>query len=150
LLDGLIRARVPVRAYFPDATAGQRRELEASGIRVEAAPVSFAEIARRSRVVMSPGGLGFSSSALAAGVPQVVVHYDLEKRLTGEAVTRLRLGGHVPLAGIDPGAFAGSLREFYADESFQRRAREAAPSFRARLAPAQEDLVMDAIAEFAG
>lgn len=150
LIDGLIRARVPVRAYFPDATAAQRLELEASGIRVEAAPVPFSEIARRSRVVMSPGGLGFVSSALAAGVPQVVVHYDLEKRLSGEAVTRLRLGGHVALSGIDPGAFAGSLREFYADESFQRRAREAAPGFRARLSPSQEDLVVAAIGELVG
>lgn len=150
LLDGLIRARVPVRAYFPDATPTQRRDLEAAGLRVEAAPVPFAEIARRARVVMSPGGLGLVSSALAAGVPQVVVHFDLEKRLNGEAVTRLRLGGHVALSAIDPGAFAGSLREFYADESFQRRAREAAPGFRARLSPTQESLVVDAVGELAG
>lgn len=150
LIDGLIRARVPVRAYFPDASSAQRLELEAAGLRVEPAALDFAEIARRARVVMSPGGLGFTSSALAAGVPQVIVHYDLEKRLTGEAVTRLRLGGHVALSAIDPGAFAGSLREFYADESFQRRAREAAPGFRARLSPAQEDLVVAAIAELTG
>lgn len=150
LIDGLIRARVPVRACFPDASPQQRLELEAAGIRIEAAPLPFAEIARRSRIVMSHGGLGFVSSALAAGVPQVVVHNDLEKRLSGEAVTRLRLGGHVALSAIDPGAFAGSLREFYADESFQRRAREAAPGFRARLSPTQEDLVVDAVGELAG
>lgn len=150
LIDGLVRARIPVRAYFPAANAAQRREMEAAGFRIEAAPLPFAEIARRARVVMSHGGLGFVSSALAAGVPQIVVHADLEKRLTGEAITRLRLGGHVALTAIDPGAFAGSLREFFADESFQRRAREAAPGFRARLAPAQADLVRDAVAELAG
>jgi rhamnosyltransferase subunit B len=150
LIDGLIRARIPIRAYFPEASVAQRRELEAAGFRVEEAALPFAEIARCARVVMSHGGLGFASSALAAGVPQIVIHYDLEKRLTGEAVTRLRLGGHVALNAIDPGAFAGSLREFFADESFQRRAREAAPGFRARLTPAQEDLVRDAVAELAG
>lgn len=150
LFDGLVRARVPVRVWFPDATPAQRRDLEAAGFRVEHAPLPFATIAERSRVVMSHGGLGLVSSALAAGLPQIIVHYDLEKRLTGEAVTRLRLGGHVALDAIEPGAFAASLREFYADESFQRRAREAAPGYRARLAPAQEELAVAAVTDLAG
>lgn len=149
LFDGLVRARIPTRLFFPDATPAQRRELEAAGFHVEDRPLPFAEIASRARVVMSHGGLGFVSSALAAGVPQVVIHHDLEKRLNGEAVTRLRLGGHVALSAIDPGAFAASLREFYADESFQRRARDAAPGFRARLQPEQEALAAAAVAELA-
>lgn len=150
LIDGLARARIPVRAYFPDADAAQRRSLEAAGFQVERTPLPFETIARRSRIVMSHGGIGFVCSALASGLPQVVVHHDLEKRLTGEAVTRLRLGGHAALDAVDPGAFAVSLRDFYADESFQRRARDAAPGYRARLQPSQPELAVAAVAALAG
>ncbi|MFD1610726.1 glycosyltransferase [Sphingomonas tabacisoli] len=138
--DGLIRAALPVRLYAQGASAAQQAEFEKLGFAVERTPVSFARIAERSRVVMSSGGLGLVSSALAAGVPVVVVHYDLEKALTGQAITRMQLGGHVYAGSIQPEAFATSLRQLYQNDSFQRRARELAPGFRVRLDPPQEEL----------
>jgi UDP:flavonoid glycosyltransferase YjiC (YdhE family) len=99
---------------------------------------------------MTYGGLGFVSSALAAGVPVVVVHYDLEKALTGQAITRMQLGGHVYAGSVQPDAFATSLRQLYQNDSFQRRARELAPGFRARLSPGQEELTARWLIEAAG
>jgi UDP:flavonoid glycosyltransferase YjiC (YdhE family) len=87
---------------------------------------------------------------LAAGVPVVVAHYDLEKALTGQAITRLQLGGHVHAGGIQPEAFATSLRQLYHNDSFQRRARELAPGFRARLQPELEELAAQALIKMAG
>ncbi|MBS0502204.1 MAG: glycosyl transferase-like UDP-glucuronosyltransferase [Proteobacteria bacterium] len=147
LWDGLVRAALPTRVYAQGASAAQHTELEKLGLRVERQPIPFAEIARRSRVVMSYGGLGFTSSALAAGVPSVVVHYDLEKRLNGEAITRLQLGGHVYAGAIQADAFATSLRQLYQNDSFQRRARELALSFRERLYPTQEEMAVQALGE---
>lgn len=140
LWEGLARSGLPIRVYAQGASAAQQAELSRLGLAVEPSPIPFARIADRSRVVMTYGGLGFVSSALSAGVPVVVVHYDLEKALTGQAITRLQLGGHVYAGAIQPEAFATSLRQLYQNDSFQRRARELAPGFRARLSPSQEEL----------
>jgi len=140
LWEGLARSGLPVRVYAQGASPAQQAELARLGLKVEPQPIPFARIAERSRVVMTYGGLGFVSSALAAGVPIVVVHYDLEKALTGQAITRMQLGGHVYAGSIQPEAFATSLRQLYQNDSFQRRARELAPGFRARLYPTQEEL----------
>jgi rhamnosyltransferase subunit B len=148
--EGLVRAALPVRVYAQGASPAQHSELEKLGFRVERAPIPFARIATRSRLTMSYGGLGFVSSTLAAGVPTVVVHYDLEKGLTGQAVTRLQLGGHVHLSQIKPDAFATSLRQLYASDSFQRRAQELAPGFLARLTPGQEEVAAAAGTELLG
>ena len=150
LWDGLVRSALPVRVYAQGASAVQQAELAKLGFQVEPAPLPFARIAERSRLVMTYGGLGFVSSALAAGLPVVVVHYDLEKALTGQAITRMQLGGHVHAGGIQPEAFATSLRQLYHNDSFQRRARELAPGFRERLAPEQEELAAAALLELAG
>ena len=150
LWEGLARAALPVRVYAPGASSTQQAELARLGFRVEPAPVPFARIAERSRIVMTYGGVGFVSSALAAGLPVVVVHYDLEKALTGQAITRMQLGGHVHAGTIQPEAFATSLRQLYQNDSFQRRARELAPDFRARLHPTQGELAARALIELAG
>jgi rhamnosyltransferase subunit B len=147
LWEGLVRSGLPVRVYAQGASAAQHAELDRLGFSVERAPLPFAKVAERSRLVMSSGGLGLTSSALAAGIPVVAVHYDLEKGLTGQAITKLQLGGHVHASGIQPEAFATSLRTLYQNDSFQRRARELAPGFRARLLPTQEELVVEALAE---
>lgn len=150
LWDGLVRAALPIRVHAQGASDAQNDELAKLGFMVERGAIPFADIARRSRVTMSYGGLGFTSSSLAAGLPTIVVHYDLEKKLTGEAITRLQLGGHVFAGGIQPEAFATSLRQLYQNDSFQRRARELAPGFRERLSPSQEDLAVRALIEMAG
>ena len=150
LWEGLARSGLPVRVHTLGASATQQAELTRLGFNVEPAPIPFARIAERSRVVMTYGGLGFVSSALAAGVPVVVVHYDLEKALTGQAITRMQLGGHVYAGSIQPEAFATSLRQLYQNDSFQRRARELAPGFRDRLSPSQEELAARWLMDAAG
>ena len=150
LWEGLVRSGLPVRVYAHGASSAQLAELHKLGFLVERTLLPFARVAERSRITMSSGGLGFVSSALAAGVPAVVVHHDLEKGVTGQAITRLQLGGHVHAGAIQPEAFATSLRTLYQNDSFQRRARELAPGFRARLQPSQEALATKALLELAG
>lgn len=147
LWEGLVRAALPVRVFAQGASTAQQAELRKLGFLVEANPVPFARIAERSRMTMTSGGLGFVSSSLAAGLPVVVAHFDLEKGLSGQAITRMQLGGHVYAGTIQPEAFATSLRTLYQNDSFQRRARELAPGFRARLQPTQEERVVKALFE---
>lgn len=150
LWEGLVRSALPVRVFAQGASAMQQAELRKLGFMVEPNPIPFARIAERSRLVMNYGALGFISSALAVGLPSVIVHYDLEKSLTGQAITRLQLGGHVHASAVQPEAFATSLRQIYHNDSFQRRARELAPDFRARLKPDQHELAAQALIELAG
>ena len=109
-----------------------REALTNLGIHFEPEPLPFAEIAKRSRLLVSHGGHGFVCAGLVAGLPQVVCHYDLEKLVYGLAVARAGMGGHAPLGGIDPEAFSASLKQVYHDEPLAARARAAAPGFRSR------------------
>ncbi|WP_373486761.1 glycosyl transferase-like UDP-glucuronosyltransferase [Blastomonas sp.] len=131
LWDGLKASGLPVRAYVPDAGAAFREGLASRGIIVETAPLGFDEIAACSRFVLSHGGHGFVCSALLSGLPQVVVHYDLEKRMTGFALAKHQLGGHIALNGIKPEAFARSLRQYHAAAAPHEKVQQAAAGFAA-------------------
>jgi UDP:flavonoid glycosyltransferase YjiC (YdhE family) len=145
LWDGLARSGLPVRVHVPGADADLRRAIAAKGLQVEAAPVPFATIAERSRLLISHGGHGFVCSALLAGLPQVICHFDLEKLMHARAITHLGLGGMVPMRQIEPEAFAASLVEVYRNDALAARARAAAPAFRSRYDKPKEESVADAV-----
>ena len=94
-------------------------------------------------MVVSHGGHGFVCSAMAAGLPQVVFHFDLEKILHGLAIARLGLGGHVALANLDPERFGADLAALYRDEALTKRARAKAVDLASRN---QSDPVAEVIA----
>jgi len=133
LWEGIARSHLPVRVHVPNATPALRAIFARHGFAYEEKPVPFDRIAARSRILLSHGGAGFVSSALVAGIPQAVTHYDLEKRITGHGVMRLGVGGQVALQSIKPDVFAASLKSLYEDDAVQARCRALAPSFRARV-----------------
>lgn len=154
LWEGLARSALPVRVHVPNAHADLLEGLAAKGLAVEAEPVPFARIAERSRLLISHGGHGFVCSGLLAGLPQVVCHFDLEKLLHAQAITRLGLGGMVPMLQIEADAFAASLRTVYEDDGLAARARAAAPDFQGRYDRPKEESLADAaealLAEWSG
>jgi rhamnosyltransferase subunit B len=145
LWDGLARSGLPVRVHPLNGSADLKRSLAAKGLKVEPDPVPFARIAERSRLLISHGGHGFVCSALLAGLPQVVCHFDLEKIIYARAITNLGLGGLVPMRQIEPEAFAASLMEVYRNDDLAARARAAAPAFRSRYGKPKEESVADAV-----
>ena len=145
LWDGLARSGLPVRIHVPGAQEALRRALAAKGLQVEGEPVPFGEIVARSRLLISHGGHGFVCSALFAGLPQVICHFDLEKLMHARAVTRLGLGGMVAMQQIEPEPFAASLIDVYRNEDLRARARAAAPGFRDRFDKPKEESVADAV-----
>lgn len=130
---GLATCGRPVRLYCTGLVAEDVAKLEQAGIAVERKPVPFAKIAQRSRFVVSHGGLGFTASSLAAGLPHVIAPCDLEKELLARDVMAIGLGRRADLDVRDAEAFAATLRGLYDDEALGRRARAAAAGFRARL-----------------
>lgn len=145
LWQGLREARLPVRCYVAGVGESFRAQVRGWGFAVESAPVPFARIAQRSRLLLSHGGHGFVCSGLLAGLPQIICHLDLEKLGYARAVTGLGLGGMVPLRAIEPAAFARSLVAAYGNEEIAARARAAAPAFQARCRTPMPVAVADAV-----
>jgi len=147
--QGLARSGLKVRLHVPRATAPARERWRALGLIVEPAPVPFATIARRSRLVASHGGHGFVCAAMLAGLPQVVFHYDLEKLIHGRAIAREGLGGHVALSALDPARFGADLARLHRDESLAARARAAGERLRSRNQRPLEQGLVEAVAALA-
>jgi len=148
LLQALVQSKLTLRIHDPLIDERAAAVLESKGIAVEREPVAFTQIAARSRLVVSHGGLGFASSALLAGLPQVVIPFDQEKRLTAEALVELGLCRQVDVQGLEAGALVAVLRSAWDDDEFHARAREAAPAFRERMEPSAEEAAADVVEEF--
>jgi rhamnosyltransferase subunit B len=145
LWKGLAASKLPVRVHIPKVGESYWRALREIGFAVEPEPLPFSGIAERSRLLVSHGGHGFVCSGLLAGLPQVVCPYDLEKTVYARAVTKLGLGGFVPMTLIEPEAFASSLVDLYRDDALAARAREAAPGFHARYSKPMQQDIADAV-----
>lgn len=147
LWDGLAMSGLRIRVHVGLASGAVREAVTRAGLILEPKPVPFAQIAARSRLLVSHGGHGFLCAGMAAGLPHVVCHYDLEKICHGLAITRAGLGGHVALGNLKPAAFADSLVRVYRDDALAARCRAAAPGFRSRAQPPLHDAVAGAIAD---
>jgi hypothetical protein len=147
--QGLHLSGLKVRVHDPRLNAADRALLRGAGFAVEDAPVPFAQVAARSRLVLSHCGLGFVSSALLAGLPHILVPFDVEKRLIAGSVTGLGLGLTMPFDAMEARPFAEFLRVAAADEALAARARAAAPAFRARMNGQSEEQAATMVAELA-
>ena len=119
---------------------------------LEKAGIAIAEARSRSprswrdRVSAVAWRAWFVSSGLLAGLPQVIIPFDGEKRLTGEAASAASKA--CLLATFDKmerGAFAGFLRLAWADSSLQSEAQAVAPRFRARMVRTVETEAADMV-----
>lgn len=149
LWAGLAQSGLRIRVHVALSSAETQAAVGRHGFIVEPEPIPFARIAERSRLVLSHGGHGIICAGLAAGIPHIVCHYDVEKITHGVALARAGLGGHVALAAIKPRAFAESLAKVHADEALQQRARAAARGFLARGQVPLREAVAEAVAALA-
>jgi rhamnosyltransferase subunit B len=147
LWDGLAATGRRVQVYIPDLSADYVRRLTGLGLTVLPKPLPLSEIAARSRLTVSHGGLGFVSSCLLVGLPQVVLSYDLEKRATGAAINALELGVTCDLPTLDARIFADQVNSVWADTALAAKARQAAPDFARRMAVTVEDEIGAVVAE---
>jgi hypothetical protein len=142
--QGMVRSGLKVRIHDPSLSRADGEVLSRAGLLIEPRPVPFELIATRSRLVLSHGGLGFVSSALLAGLPQIVVPYDIEKRMIAASVHELGLGHRFPLEEMEADRLAELLRTSFADAALIARARAAAPGFRAHMGRGADDEAVDA------
>lgn len=145
LFLGAVDSGLKIRMHDPRMSEVEIGELERAGITFERKPVPFAKIVERSRLVVSHGGLGLACTALCAGLPHVIVPFDMEKRLTAAALVEAGLGASADHKALKRDAVAGLLNQTYADDALGKRARAAAPDFRVRAATPSAIHVADAV-----
>ncbi|MFM8988733.1 MAG: glycosyltransferase [Alphaproteobacteria bacterium] len=91
---------VPGGVFLRDGSAAQRARLAAAGHEVHVRPPDLAGGLRRARLAIHHGGIGTAETALAIGVPQLVLPRHLEQRLTGEALRAAGIGAVVRRAEV--------------------------------------------------
>ncbi|MBO9589339.1 hypothetical protein [Devosia sp.] len=99
LVDALIGLDLPMRAFIPGATAGVRELFAEAGVTVEARPVSFEAINRRSRLLLHSGQHGTLCMGLGMGIGQVAFPQHLEHLFHAR-----RAGEMAPVRIVDPAA----------------------------------------------
>lgn len=121
LWKGLAAAGRRVRLHMPEPDSAHLEQFRQLRFRVEARPLAFEQIAARSRIVISHGGHGFCSSAVAWGLPQMVVAFDIEKYLTGLALANAGLGAEHSAGDLDPAEFGARLAELGENAALAQR-----------------------------
>ncbi len=150
LWAALSRITRRIRVHMPDPTRAHLALFAQAGFVCEAAPVPFPLIAARSAATLSYGGHGFACANLLAALPQMVVSFDLEKRLHGQQVVAQGWGDHVEHFAVDPDDLAARVEALARDAVRAARLRDAAPGFHARMAVPLAQDVSDAVRELTG
>ncbi len=131
--QALADTRLPVRVHDPQLTPNGIAALQAAGIEVARQPVPFATIVTRSRLLISHGGGGFVSSGLLAGLPQLIIPFDGEKRLNAAGVAGTAGCLQASFTGMEARQFTQLLRATFDDQALADQAQAASPEFRARM-----------------
>jgi hypothetical protein len=147
LWAGLAKAGRPVRVHMAEALPAHIAMMQRHNFHYVAKPLGFPEIAARSKLVVSYGSHGFACASLIAGLPHLVLAYDLEKRLTGSALAQHGYAAALDLFALDANSLAVEIVSLADNAAMAARLRTAAPDFRARMATSLADEVVRAISE---
>lgn len=139
---GLSARRRKVRVHMRDPNPDHLAMFRRLGIIHEPKPLSFPQIARRSRCAVSYGGNGFTSACLIAGLPQLMLPFDLEKLLTSRAVDALGFGRMMTFHKIDAAEVDDAIDRLLSDAALVARLLNHAPDFRQRMTVTMADEVI--------
>ena len=142
---GLVNSCLPICVYNPRLNDSDADILQREGFRILRKPAPFEEIVARSRLLMSHGGLGFVSSGLIAGLPQIIFPFDGEKRLTANAIAGRSGCLQASFDGLKADVFAASLRDAWSSDGLQAQARASAPRFESRMTKMVEEEAADIV-----
>lgn len=135
-----------VRLHSVGLPSSSADEFASRGMVIEQAPFSLKTIASDARLFIHHGGAGAAQLGALAGVPQLAIYRDIEKRSHAAALERLGIGRGIDMRRLS----VPNLRETAAflldDESVATRAKETATQFAAR---APEQNIYQLVAEAA-
>lgn len=150
IYDALAGLGKGVRLYIPNLPAPVASSLAAAGVAVEPKPLTALDIARRSNLVVSHGGAGLVSMTLAAGLPQLVLAPDLEKRLIGGAVAKLGVGHLLAWRETTSAQIIEAVHRLRADDEVRERAISIADNLAPHLSGDSATQIAEAALRTAG
>jgi rhamnosyltransferase subunit B len=107
VLDGLLEASIDTVAYFGPPFRRIVKKFSGSRVQVADAPFKLCDDMPGKAVAVHRGGLGFSTAAIFAGVPQVILYHHEENWFTANAIVRAGAGAAVEYKNVT----ASSLSE---------------------------------------
>jgi hypothetical protein len=132
-----------VRLFAPGFADAERERFAAWGMRLETAPFDLAKDLASARLVIHLGSEGIAGFCVMAGVPQLACAIDVEKELTGKALTQAGVGKFIPIYKSTAALSEQIVAALLADQALAERAREVGEAHRATYRDA------DPLGEFA-
>jgi rhamnosyltransferase subunit B len=124
LIEALVRTRLQGKAIFSLPLRQTVRKLEAAGI---SAPDGLAYLPYEllsCGVIVHQGSAGMAMAGIAAGIPQVTVWTDLEKKLIGEAIAARNAGTVLSWNTFSMPELAIAIRNTVENAAIQKAARD--------------------------
>jgi rhamnosyltransferase subunit B len=116
IITGLLRSRARGAAFVRGAGDGLRRRFAEAGHHLHDAPPPLTAALADVAVVVHHGGINTAETALALGVPQLVVSRHLEQHLTGAAIAAAK-AGRCLRGRLTPEQVTAALDSLIADET---------------------------------
>ena len=146
LWAGLGATGLPIRAHIPVPDKALHNHIASFGIMVERQPLPWPGIANRSRMAVTHGAHGSMCALMVAGMPQLAIPYDLEKRLHSEALARTGLGRLLAdEQGLKPSTVTDAVLAMYGDAAILSHIRSQAPYFGKHMTPDFETSVANLV-----
>ena len=131
-IDALRPFAARVRLFAPGFSGADRERLAAWGMRLEATPFHLEEDLASARLVIHLGSEGTATLSVIAGAPQLVCAIDVEKELTGKALTQAGIGKFIPMYKPKVVLTEEIVATLLADQALAERAREVGETHRAK------------------
>jgi hypothetical protein len=116
----------PTAAYLPGLAEAGKERLRKDGIEVLDRPAWLGRQLARSRLVVHGGGHGVAAAAALAGVPQVILSFDIEKVLTAAALSERGTAYRFDYLHADVDAMRTGIRAALEDPVLEMEARRVA------------------------
>jgi hypothetical protein len=109
VLDGLLRANIDMAVYFGSPLRRVAKKFKGSRVALATQPFRLGEEMPGKAVAVHPGGLGFSTAALLAGVPQVLLYGHEEHWFIANAIVKAGAGAAAQYKEVTAGSLAGAI-----------------------------------------
>jgi hypothetical protein len=150
LLDGLVGGGLPGNAVFTTPIRQTAKALAKAGIDVPFGLLDLAEEFPKVRVLVHQGGLNTCSAGALAGIPQVIVYTDQEKKLYAQALAQRGAGFMLEWSEFTAGGLTAAIREAAQDDVVLSDARKIADELAPFARQAPVDHVVSAALALAG
>lgn len=124
LIEGLVRARLAGKAIFSLPLRRTVKQLESHGIRTPDGLAYLPFELLSCGVLVHQGGFGMTMAGIAAGVPQVIIHRDLESSLLAKEIAARNAGTVLDDRIFDGPDLAIAIRMTADDQRMQKAARD--------------------------